>query len=200
MFCEKTDAMVLNTERLILRPFRRDDLDLIQRIFCDERVLKYSPYDTMTGSQAESHLERLIRSWGRPPGFNYEMAVLLKGTEERVGRAHIEVDQESDTGMIGWFLTPEHWGHGYATEMTYALMDCCFDELHLHRVNALCHPENRASWHVLEKCGMRREAHLRKKCRYVKGGVTRWEDELEYAILSFERKTDSAAPVGSDLL
>ena len=199
MRLDGTESTLLNTERLVLRPFRMDDLDLIRQIYCDERVLKYSPFDTMSESQAERHLEKIIRNWGQPPEFNHEMAVVVKETELRIGRAHIEVDPKTDTGMIGCFLTPEHWGYGYATEIIHALIDCCFDELHLHRVNALCHPENRASWHMMEKCGMRREAHLRQKCRYVKGGMTRWEDELEYAILASERKADSTTPVCAGL-
>ena len=187
MSCGENAITVPETERLILRPFCGEDLDLIRRLYCDERVLKYTPFDTMSDAQAQRHLDQIIRDQGAPPKCNYEMAVLLKGTETRIGRAHIAVDCETDTGMIGWFLTPEHWGRGYATEMTPALIDCCFDRLRLHRANALCHPENAASRRVLEKCGMRLEAHLRQKCRYVKGGVTRWEDELEYALLSSER-------------
>ena len=177
----------IQTERLILRPFRPDDLELIRRLYCDDEILKYMPLDTMREEDAEMHLARIIREWGQPPRCNYEMAVLLKDTEERIGRAHIEIDRDTDTGMIGWLLTPEHWGRGYATEITRALIDHCFDALRLHRVNAVCNPENEASWHVMEKCGMRREAYYRKKCRYVKHGVSRWEDELEYAILDSER-------------
>ena len=178
---------MIRTERLLLRPFRKDDLELIRGLYGSEEVLKYTPFDTMSADEAESHLESIIREWGRPPRCNYEMAVLLKDTGERIGRAHIEIDRDTDTGMIGWLLRPEHWGHGYATEMTGVLIEHCFDAFHLHRVNAVCNPENIASWRVLEKCGMRREACLRKKCRYVKHGVSRWEDELEYAILSSER-------------
>ena len=187
----KKEEIRLHTERLTLRPFRGDDLALIRRLYCDGQVLKYSPFDTLSSVQAEAHLERIIRSWGQPPEYNYEMAVLLKGSETRIGRAHIAVDRETDTGMIGCFLAPAHWGHGYGTEIACALIDCCFDVLHLHRANALCHPENLASRHMLEKCGMRLEAHFRKKCRYVKRGVTRWEDELQYALLASERKTDA---------
>ena len=179
--------LLLETERLMLRPFRSDDLELIRSLYSSEEVLRHTPFDTMSADETERHLESIIREWGQPPRRNYEMAVLLKDTEERIGRAHIEIDRGTDTGMIGWLLTPEHWGHGYATEMTRVLIDHCFDFFHLHRVNAVCHPDNRASWHVLEKCGLRREAYLRKKCRYVKQGISRWEDELEYAILSSER-------------
>ena len=188
---EENREMIIQTERLHLRPFCEDDLDLIRRLYCDEEIMKYMPSDTMSEEEAERHLETVIREWGQPPRNNYEMAVLLRDTEERIGRAHIEIDRKTDTGMIGWMLTPEHWGKGYATEITRALIDHCFDAFHLHRVNGVCNPENAASWHVMEKCGMRREACFRKKCRYVKHGIVRWEDELEYAILESERLQDT---------
>ena len=65
----------------------------------------------------------------------------------------------------------------------------CFEELHLHRVNAVLSPENIASWKMLEKCGLRREALMLQKCRYVKKGVTTWHDELKYAMLDSEYLT-----------
>ena len=187
---EESESMI-KTERLVLRPFRKDDLELIRSLYCDEEILKYMPSDTMSVEDAEKHLERIIREWGQPPRCNYEMAVLLKDTGDRIGRAHIEIDRDTDTGMIGWLLIQEHWGQGYATEISRALINHCFDAFHLHRVNAVCNPENIGSWRVLEKCGMRREACFLKKCRYVKHGVIRWEDELEYAILSSEYRFDT---------
>ena len=112
----------------------------------------------------------------------------MRETGEKIGRAHIEIDRETDTGMIGWFLVPEAWGRGYASEMTPALIACAFDCLGLHRVGAVCNPENEASWRILEKNGMRREAHFRQKCRYVKRGAAHWEDELVYAMPASEWK------------
>lgn len=180
--------MIIKTQRLTIRPFQMDDLPLIQRIYGDEELLRYTPFDTMSDDEAERHLEDSIRDWGQPPRYNHEMVACLKENGERIGRTHIEIDRETDTGMIGWFILPENSGRGYATEITRALIDQCFEAFQLHRVNAVCNPENRQSWHVLEKCGMRREAYLRKKCRYVKKGVVNFEDELEYAILREEWK------------
>ena len=85
-------------------------------------------------------------------------------------------------------MLKKEWGKGYATEMTEALLDYSFDVLKVHRVNALCNPKNEKSWKVLEKCGLRREAHFREKCRYTKNGEHFWQDELQYAILSSERQ------------
>ena len=182
--------VTIETERLLLRPFCGEDLELIKRLYCDERVLRYTPFDTLSAEQAEEHLDRIIREWGLPPANNYEWAVLLKATGEKLGRAHIEIDRESDTGMIGWFLAPEYWRRGYASEMTPALIDYAFDVFRLHRVMAVCNPENAASWRTLEKCGMRREAYFRQKCPYVRQGLIHWEDELEYAMLAAERRPE----------
>ena len=106
--------------------------------------------------------------------------------QEKIGRCHILIDPETDTGMIGWFLRKEFWGQQFAMESGEALIRYCFDELGLHRVNAFCHPGNLASRKVLERCGLRQEAWFRQKCRYVKDGISRWEDELEYAVLASE--------------
>ena len=140
----------------------------------------------MNRNEAEQNLRKVIQEGKRIPHLSYELAVLLKESGEKIGRTHILIDPETDTGMIGWLLLKEHRGKHYASEMTEALLAFCFDELGLHRVNAVCNPENVASWKVLEKAGMRREALLKQKCRYVKNGVTTWRDELEYAILASE--------------
>lgn len=177
---------MIETKRLLLRPFEEGDLELIFRIYSDEEILRYTPFDRMSREQAEEHLQNILRDWESDPQYSYELAVIRKETGEKIGRTHILIDPETDTGMIGWFLTEEHWGQHYASEMTPALLDYSFRVLGLHRVNAVCNPENTASWSVLEHCGMRREALLKQKCRYVKNGITSWHDELEYAMLASE--------------
>ena len=177
---------MIETERLILRPFEADDLDIIYRIYSDSETLYYTPFDPMNMEEAKQHLNRIIEEGKQVPRLSYELAVVLKETGEKLGRTHLLIDPETDTGMIGWLLLKEHRGKHYATEMTEALLTWCFDELHLHSANAVCNPENITSWKVLEKAGMRREALLKQKCRYVKNGVTSWRDELEYAILASE--------------
>lgn len=58
-------------------------------------------------------------------------------------------------GELGWYLSSDHWGRGYATSATSMLLQFAFDELHLPAVTATCDPDNLASRRVLEKCGMR---------------------------------------------
>ncbi|MCR5090972.1 MAG: GNAT family N-acetyltransferase [Oscillospiraceae bacterium] len=179
---------MIETPRLFIRPFEESDLDLIYRIYSDEELLRYTPFDTMDRAQAGQHLRRIMEDWRREPCLSMEFAVCLRETGAKIGRTHILTDPETDTGMIGTFLLQEYWGVRYATEIAEALIACCFNRLGLHRVNAVCNPENTASWKVLEKCGLRREALLLEKCRYVKNGVISWHDELEYAMLASEYK------------
>jgi len=127
-----------------------------------------------------------MQDWNQDPYLSCEFAVDLKENGHGIGRAHILIDQETDTGMVGTLLLKEYWEKRFATEIFEALIRHCFLELHLHRVNAVCSPENTASWKAMERCGMRREALLVQKCRYVKNGVISWHDELEYAILASE--------------
>ena len=187
--------VLLVTERLLLRPFRADDLGLIESLYCDADLLKYTPFDAMTHEQAAAHLQQIILDWNRDPLYSLEFAIIRKPTtqgengEEKIGRCHILIDPDTDTGMIGWFLLREYHGRHYARESGEALIRYCFDVLGLHRVNAVCHPENYASRKALEHCGMRLEACLRQKCRYTKKGVISWEDELEYAVLASEKMT-----------
>jgi [ribosomal protein S5]-alanine N-acetyltransferase len=64
-----------------------------------------------------------------------------------------------------------------------ALLQYGFETLHLHRIIATCQPENVASCRVVEKLGMRREAHFRKCVRRPDNG---WWDEYFYALLEGE--------------
>ena len=183
---------MIETERLLLRPFSMDDLELIMSLYCDAEILRYTPFDTKSPLEAAEHLAKVVADWNRKPLQSLEFAMIRKTEstrpDEKIGRCHILIDPETDTGMIGWLLRKEYQGQNYARESGEALIQYCFDTLMLHRVNAVCHPDNIASRKVLERCGLRLEAHYRKKCRYVKKGIVSWEDELEYALLAEEHR------------
>ena len=178
---------MIETERLTMRPFNEDDLDIIMSLYSNEEIMRYMPNDVMNVEKAQKHLNKVIYDWDQKPQVNFEMAVILKYDQKKIGRSRIHLDYETDTAMIGWLLLKKEWGKGYATEMTRALIDYSFDVLNVHRVCALCHPKNIGSWRALEKCNMRREAYFIQNCKYVKDGNIIWEDELEYAILESER-------------
>ena len=173
------------TERLVLRPFNEADLGLLNSLYSDPAIMEYMPFDCEDMEASKAHLERIIADWKAVPVLNHEFAVLKKDTGDKIGRCHIQIDTSTNTGMIGWLLKESEWGKGFATEITRALIDHSFSVIKLHRVNALCNPDNKASRTVLEKF-MRLEAHYVQKVRYTKNGVESWKDELEYALLKSE--------------
>ena len=180
---EQTAKMknIIETERLVLRPFDDSDLDLIESLYCDEEVLRFTPFDTATEEQAGAHLQKIIADWSADPLSSLEFVMIRKEDGQKIGRCHILIENESghESGMIGWMIKKEFRGRQYAYESGSALICYCKENLHLHRVHAVCNPENTASRKVLEKLGM--EIVRYGKCRYVKNGAESWVDELKYA-------------------
>ena len=178
---------MIETRRLLLRPFGAEDLDIIYRLYSDAEIMRYMPPDRMDWDAAQAHLDRIVRNWQADPPLSRELAVVRKDSGEKIGRARVLWEPEHDAVMIGWMLIQDEWGKGLASEMTRAMVDFCFSQLGVHRVYALCNPDNGASRRVLERCGLRLEARLREKCPYRRKGEILWQDELVYAILASDR-------------
>ena len=90
--------------------------------------------------------------------------------------------QEHKQGEVGYVFNPAYHGRGLATEAVGALLRLGFEGLGLHRIAGHLDGRNAASARVLERAGLRREAHLVEN-EFVKG---EWTDELIYAILRSE--------------
>ena len=84
---------------------------------------------------------------------------------------------------LGWALRPEETGKGYATEAVEAALRICFEDLELRRVAASCFAANTASYRLMERVGMRREACTTKDSLHPSG---EWMDGYSYAILADE--------------
>lgn len=95
---------------------------------------------------------------------------------------------------LGWVLDPAYAGRGLATEALEAVLALCFDDLGLRRVTADCFAANSASWRLMERVGMRREAHRVAESLHRDLG---WVDSYAYALLADEwrsRLTDAGRP------
>ena len=84
---------------------------------------------------------------------------------------------------LGWGLRAEETGKGYATEAVEAALRICFDDLGLRRVFAGCFVANTASYRLMERVGMRREARTVKDALHPSG---EWMDGYTYALLADE--------------
>ena len=174
----------ITTERLLLRPFAPDDVDAVLAYQSREDVCRYIPYAPRSREQV---IERISPSHARStldkPGDALSVAVQLRSSGEVVGDVVlIWTSEEHRSGEIGYVVAPEHAGHGYATEAATALLRLGFTGLGLHRIIGRLDARNTASARVLERLGMRREAHLVED-EWFKGG---WSDTVVYAILDRE--------------
>ena len=172
------------TERLLLRPFETSDLDALCEIHADERNARYLYNEPRTREQTEELLERKkAGSAISAEGEWLSAAAVLRSTGDLVVDVSLLwASQLHRQGEIGFIVHPAHHGHGYATEAARPLLAFAFDTLRLHRVYGRLEARNVGSARVLEKLGMRREAHLVEN-EWVKG---EWQSELIYALLARE--------------
>ncbi len=171
------------TQRLMLRDFEEVDWKAVHDYASDPEVVRYVDFGPNTEEESKNFIQRALASQKEQPRNNFSLAVVLKANNALIGGCGIYVSNPNNReGYIGYVLSRNFWKRGYATETAQALVEFGFDQLRLHRIFAICDAENSASAHVLEKVGMRLEAHFREN-GWVKG---KWRDSLLYAILEHE--------------
>jgi RimJ/RimL family protein N-acetyltransferase len=172
------------TERLLLRPFELGDLDALYEMQSDEGIVRYLYVGTRTREEVRNALaERIAGAAVKGEGEWLSAAVTLRETGELVGDVSLHwVSVLHRQGEVGFIIHAAHQGRGYAVEASCPLFAFAFQTLGLHRVIGRAEARNVASARVLEKLGMRREAHLIEN-EWVKD---EWQSELVYAILASE--------------
>jgi RimJ/RimL family protein N-acetyltransferase len=172
------------TERLVLRCFVPDDLEAFLAIHADPEVVRYVPYPPMTRPVATERLAQ-IRTMTAidDESQNLRLAAVLPEADELIGDVSIwSTPQDRLQAEIGFVIDPRFHGKGYASEAAAELLRIGFEEAGLHRITANCDARNGPSARVMERIGMRQEAHFRQN-EFLKG---EWTDELVYAILADE--------------
>lgn len=174
----------LRTERLELRPYRPGDLDDLREMHGVAEVTRYLYSDVLSEEELREALEKkMSRVALRQEGDGLSPLAVLRETGEAVGDAALVwVSETHRTGEVGFVLKPAFQGRGLATEMAREMLRLGFEEMRFHRIIGRCDARNSASAAVMERLGMRREAHLRQN-EWVKG---EWTDELSYAMLADE--------------
>ncbi|MEO6395167.1 MAG: GNAT family protein [Devosia sp.] len=174
----------LETERLRLRPFNRGDVDAVYAYRCRADVAQYLFDRPMSHEEcAEAIRGRTGQIAFVAEGDKILLAAERKSDGHVVGEASLIWRHIADRqAEIGYVFHPDVQGQGLATEAAHALLDFGFGSAELHRIYARCDARNIASFKVMEKLGMRREAHFREHV-HTKG---RWDEELIYAMLEDE--------------
>jgi RimJ/RimL family protein N-acetyltransferase len=174
----------VRTDRLDLRPFSEGDFDAVLDLRSRTDVARYLLTEPLGPDEVRDFLRKApADSVLEEAGQQLGLAVVLRETGQLVGDVVlIWCSAESELAELGFIFHPDHHGRGYAREASEAMLSLAFDGLGLHRVIGRCHADNAASYGLMERLGMRREAHFVRNER-VKG---EWTDELVYAILAEE--------------
>jgi RimJ/RimL family protein N-acetyltransferase len=181
----------IETERLRLRPFAPADLDALHEIYGDEGVMRWLYEGVSSRDELRATLERKQRNVRvGHDGGQLSAAVELRATGELVGDLVLGCASTAHRqGEIGFVMHPAHHGRGYATEGARCLLDIGFGTSGFHRIIGRLEARNAGSARVLEKLGMRREAHFVEN-EWVKN---EWQSELVYAMLAAEWHAAEAA-------
>ena len=158
--------MKIETQRLILRDYRPEDLEIYYTLKAEPTV-----WEDLGGAAVHQKGEA-AKLLGDPiasqisSDTGYRALCLKDGTF--IGEAGIlQVNKNDNRCRLGYRLLPAYWGNGYATEIVTALAQLAFRVLKMERVEALTLAENRAACAVLEKAGFTKEGELRHYRRLV---------------------------------
>jgi RimJ/RimL family protein N-acetyltransferase len=173
----------LETERLVLRRFTDSDLDAFVAYRALPEVARYQSWDAYSVDDGQKLISSMQFKEPGTVGEWFQFAIQERASNALIGDCAICVDaHQPRQAEIGFTLHPAHQGHGYATEAVLKLLEYAFRTLELHRVIGNCDARNLASARVMERAGMRQEAHFIEDY-WSKG---EWTSSLIYAILERE--------------
>jgi ribosomal-protein-alanine N-acetyltransferase len=164
-------TLPVRTARLNLREFVATDFAAVHAYSSDARVTRYLFFGPRDEESTAEYLAELLASQRELPRTRFELAVEEIVSGKLIGACDLSLI-ESNAVDLGYMLSVEQWGKGYATEIALALVDAAFFDLRAQRVISTVDVNNAASIRVLEKIGMRWEAVYRKHRR----AKNRWWD------------------------
>ncbi|MFC0017687.1 GNAT family N-acetyltransferase [Roseibacillus persicicus] len=169
----------LETERLLLRPFQRNDAAEVRRLVGDIRVarnLSLVPHPYPEGL-AETWIEGQRAAY--EAGTHLTFAITLKGTGAVMGAISLHPKEDLLRAEVGYWVGVPFWGKGYTTEALEEMLRFGFDDFALQRIFATHFVNNPASGRVMEKVGMTLEGVM-------KLGISRFgvlSDSMQRAII-----------------
>ncbi len=151
--------LVLETERLRLRRFRREDVDAVFSIIGDDVAMQYYPR-TFDRDDARQWVDRNLLRYAKDGHGLF--AVMLKGSDEVIGDCGVirQVVEGEPQLEVGYHFRRDHWGRGYATEAAHACVGLAFQSFGVETVISLIRPENIPSRRVAERNGMKMERQV----------------------------------------
>lgn len=167
----------LEGERLTLRTVRPEDYGFVARHFT-KPSMRHGAFEDIHTPITEDDVAARVEE-----ADDFHMFLACRD-EAPVGSAFlVDVDLEGRNAELGYWITPDEQGNGYATDAADLCLTHAFDELGLHKVWARTVEDNDGSKRVLEKLGFQQEGILREHWQ----GFGRYVDEYRFGLLESER-------------
>ena len=183
--------MVIETKRLILRPFLESDAADVYEYLRAPAVNCFASMKLHSLDEAQAEVKKRLGE------TEYYFAITLKDCGKVIGEIdaypetgepHADQDVPRDTFSPRWMLNKAYHGQGYAFEAAYAFFDYLFSQKGARRIYAYTEDYNLSSQRLCEKLGMRREGVFLEFISFVNhpDGTPKYENTMQYAILKKE--------------
>lgn len=183
--------MIIETERLILRPFTEDDSEDVYEYLKEPAVNCFASMKLNSVDEAKQEMKK------RKIETEYCFAITHKDSSKVIGEIyaypetgepHLDENSVLDTFSPCWMLNADYQGKGYAFEAAHAFFDYLFSKKSARRIYAYVEDYNLSSQHLCEKLGMLREGLFMEFVSFVNNpdGTPRYENTCQYAILKKE--------------
>ena len=171
------------TTRLRVRSFTHIDIKAFVAYRADPDVARYQSWSDYTTKDGQELVDSLQGAEPGVPGEWYQLALEDRSDGVLVGDLALHVDaDEPQEAEVGFTVAPDQQRKGYAAEAVTGLLDWAFPTFGLHRVISVTDAENAPAAALLERIGMRREAHFIENI-FFKG---EWGSEYQFAVLKRE--------------
>ncbi len=171
--------MIVETERLIIRPITMADKNEIFEYRRDKEINKYQGWIPSSIEDVEEFIAKVSGELNVPNTW-FQFVLIEKETLKIIGDLGIHfIDVENKQAEIGCTLNKDFQNKGYATESVIRVIDFLFNDLEKHRVTASIDPGNKNSIRLVERIGFRKEAHFIESL-FIDG---EWVDDLIYALI-----------------
>lgn len=179
-----------DTARLRLRPFEPADRVPYGAYHARADVYRYLYARPPSGPDLDRQFADILEAAFERDGDTYRLAVVRKEDGALLGEVLLKLASLAALqGEVGYIFNPDFAGRGYATEAVAGMIGIGFETIGFHRIFARLDAANAGSVGVVERLGLRREAHLIQNDRF--GG--RWGDEFVYAVLRSEWRAKAVA-------
>jgi RimJ/RimL family protein N-acetyltransferase len=179
----ESSALEIMTQRLIMTALTGDDAVDLFSYRSDPEVCRYQTWAPSSLGEAQRFIDSFRSIAFDTPGTWFQLGIRLRDYRVLIGDLGVHfLPDEPEQVEIGVTVAPGHQGLGFGTEAVEGLLGHLFGPLRKHRALASVDPRNLPSVRLMQRVGMRQEAHFRESL-HVRG---EWVDDLVFALLQSE--------------